>query len=1220
MLARHAHRSSRPDGVALVLVVTILAVLALLAVALARLSRIELEASLVHQEETRADLAAQAGFEYALARIQAAEKSGDFDGLFEPYGLDPKGPYKPIDLFGQKVTAILDYPSEEALAAAGIDRKTALVLGKPNGRYFETFAVTIRDPQGLINLNAGEDGTARLLDNLGRAIDETDPPIRPGDGKLIVSYRNQLPGKKFQKIEDLLDLPGGLITKDEYLRIAPYITIDSWIDTKVIRPPDAASRPAPGTYYERRWNPGHMELEPRAPININTAPKPVLVAALLGVTSSSERWEGGYELEDYKGWTQESSGPLAIDTGRYLASEIVRFRRPSPALTDGPFAGTIRSITRLKQLLDAHTGLDLPMNSCSISAAIGVGLESQLLVLESIEYEYGGTVYTRYTAVNPATQYVPPVHDWTPGAFDHETQGEFVGLGAHGTSWKAAGGCDWPHGSRYWPVDWSGSFSIVSPSGFYEVTPAEGADIHHGFIEVLADGQQQGKPEGVGISRGTIRFTPSYPGSMPVLSRRQSAAILANGDPNTRLCNFNPDAEHRTLVGKSDLVGRTTEFCLNPGGTYDIAIRSSVVAVGTRGVNASRALRATLRVGGAWRETTQADFARGTISPQRGWIEPSLATYPQPKIARLPELCVEDGEVRLSTCVAGPDSPGRTFWLSFRNSFDATSAAGDPIHLVKRGGRLPAGDVFGGLRPGRIYPDGGCVTPSMAPSYKAYRNMGGRLGTIAYWQKRESDRLDVWNMIADFSCILNSPPPSNQSLAVYIAGNQEMVIMWVGSGDGSAYGFTDAYQRGAFGDRGTWSLVACAYDSDLTRYRPANLCVNGRRGRLWDFAQWETTSQPPCDLWDSDARFYLGPEATGMTGEWSPEVTYGEFSVYSDFDAAGIADRLWRIGRYYNGGDGTFASQICPSEIAVPGKSRVSRVAWTARVPEDIPGGKIRLEILVGDKSSGKLDDPGGSPVDMVVDGPVRYRAYFEETAREGVEPLITSMALDDVTVFFTHAPEITRWETDLPSGLIELLLEPDPELERPEPGIPIPPGGHMEGDEVVFPVTGGGGPPPDWEDLPTILSSYEFDPAGGPMGDPWIASRFRRPGGPTGGGGPGIRGRPGSSRGKKGDRIKVPPVPLPEVRLVIEVTDAETKKPIQEAKVTISSGGTVLVADGLTGRNGRLYYPAERGKTYEVHVEAEGYESATESVPIPGDAPEGDRVVPIGLSPPEGS
>ncbi|MEM7263130.1 MAG: hypothetical protein AAF488_14160, partial [Planctomycetota bacterium] len=182
----------------------------------------------------------------------------------------------------------------------------ALQLGEEGGRT-ERFKTKIIDAAAQININGGQDTLGDMLENLGEALASDEDynlsrtPLftRPTGGRRvtgrdILQYRAKL-GGRFQSKSELRNILG----ETNYALIADFITANSWTDPQSYGPTDAVRRfsesslltpdntplTTPGTGLVSKVEGSAMNVGPeaRAPININTAPEPVLVACLMGL-------------------------------------------------------------------------------------------------------------------------------------------------------------------------------------------------------------------------------------------------------------------------------------------------------------------------------------------------------------------------------------------------------------------------------------------------------------------------------------------------------------------------------------------------------------------------------------------------------------------------------------------------------------------------------------------------------------------------------------------------------------------------------------------------------------------------------------------------------------------------------------------------------------------------------------------------------------------------
>ena len=240
----------------------------------------------------------------------------------------------------------------------------------------DRFVTKVIDCNSQIYLNGQQDTLAQMLDSLGEAI-RRNPDIeinplyskpRMGGkqitGEQIMRYRARLPGREFASKTQLKDLIG----EENYKILADFVTAKAWVNPYTVRS-TGGREPVRAVIegdllsqggFEIRSNPtveGQPALapEPRAPINLNTAPREVLIACLTGLGARrafplTELVTQGFESQnigqiDVDGGslppTQEEltlvqvpvwvySQPLQIDQAVRIADEIIAARKVRP--------------------------------------------------------------------------------------------------------------------------------------------------------------------------------------------------------------------------------------------------------------------------------------------------------------------------------------------------------------------------------------------------------------------------------------------------------------------------------------------------------------------------------------------------------------------------------------------------------------------------------------------------------------------------------------------------------------------------------------------------------------------------------------------------------------------------------------------------------------------------------------------------------------------------
>lgn len=273
-------RLDRNRAFVLLIVISMISILSILAVTFAMMTRIERHVSSNYVDMIRAKMLATAGVEDAMLRLRTDASRRMYDATTDPWFY--AGTY--VAGLPQPATKLddADWPSYRrgTLTVDGQIRGYSGALAGTYTQYGDTYALKISDLAGRININGQETNLAAMLNALGRGISALDgkpDPIR-GRGATIVSRRNAQFAGSFKAMDDLL----GLFTVAELNTLRDYITIYSWRDPGVIEP-----RPqSPSTWPLESYDfvppanyPG------RHPVNVNTAPLPVLFACVAGLSA-----------------------------------------------------------------------------------------------------------------------------------------------------------------------------------------------------------------------------------------------------------------------------------------------------------------------------------------------------------------------------------------------------------------------------------------------------------------------------------------------------------------------------------------------------------------------------------------------------------------------------------------------------------------------------------------------------------------------------------------------------------------------------------------------------------------------------------------------------------------------------------------------------------------------------------------------------------------------
>lgn len=360
---RSAHLRSdlrNERGAMLIVALMVLTLLAILGSAFVTLMSMESKATQNFKNSRAAEVVANS----AESSVVAMLRSGMFwDGYTAPdrkrsswiFGIkSPKGEIS----FKQ---ALEDTPPEQASLAGTVEESLSRV---------ERYKTKVVDTSAQIYINGEQSNLPTLLDRLASALEkDVDVGVNPflvGSNRLtgedIIRYRKKL-GGVFTSKAQLRPLLG----EKNYRIIADYVTAHSWIDDQTYRGSDGQSeitavlRPdlisgvsrGGGLRTEITGTPGATP-EPRAPVNVNTAPRPVLVALLTGLggrrpfpfvkVQTQQIDEGSRGLIDTTGtfppereetllqqtpiWIYTK--PLTIDQATKIANEIIGARKGNP--------------------------------------------------------------------------------------------------------------------------------------------------------------------------------------------------------------------------------------------------------------------------------------------------------------------------------------------------------------------------------------------------------------------------------------------------------------------------------------------------------------------------------------------------------------------------------------------------------------------------------------------------------------------------------------------------------------------------------------------------------------------------------------------------------------------------------------------------------------------------------------------------------------------------
>lgn len=381
-------------GAALLLSLAVLSVLAALAVMMVRTTRVAREAGANYGLAVRAGQMAEAGVEFAVGRLraQAAQRSFDSPHDLWRYRGEDLAPHGELTLAENRWQPErsqldgLDCPLSHALAPsfaqadnlARLERLApAVSWARPLGPWEQGFALRVVDCASQIDLNAGlgdrpsdreyQRLIGEVIDRLWAAIlARFELPSRLAS-PLGTRLMKERPLSGFASDRDLAAALGRLFpaaadAREAYRRLAPRLALHPWRDQRALLPP-LQSRGVEAIRGLQRL--AALEVERRAPLNVNTADALVLEAMLSGLAGRF-RAPGAYYhtdpetgLPDYSraaaGSTVKASAvkdtlfPVSIParTARRLAAALVRER------SERPFASFAQLTTFLRRQVPA---------------------------------------------------------------------------------------------------------------------------------------------------------------------------------------------------------------------------------------------------------------------------------------------------------------------------------------------------------------------------------------------------------------------------------------------------------------------------------------------------------------------------------------------------------------------------------------------------------------------------------------------------------------------------------------------------------------------------------------------------------------------------------------------------------------------------------------------------------------------------------------------------
>jgi hypothetical protein len=523
-----------------------------------------------------------------------------------------------------------------------------------------------------------------------------------------------------------------------------------------------------------------------------------------------------------------------------------------------------------------------------------------------------------------------------------------------------------------------------------------------------------------------------------------AAVVMANANPNTGLMRANPNYSWRYkhvskgdpadssgydangapfAVDKTMLTAYTTEFSFNSGGYYEINATGFVNdASGSR--IAAKSLQAVVKLFDILRQTTQAQFAGGTINNTELYPE-----YYQASSGVSP--ATYDGQIMLTTRKETAPSGNPHFKIDYAdkaNHLNADSAGGDAQRYdsgVTNAAPREAGITTSPY--GNLMPDGMFLPrdePKVINWFYPENNIQANIGSIEVWVKpnfyqrwatfpdhspRSKDAGKIWeaqtndyddpvtgkhweweNSAMDMY-IARAPSQTSCNITVRIRGqdrSESKISYWL------YFSETKSNPWRA----GTWHHIAFVWDFNAQHQY---LYVDGVKESS------NSLSATPYGFIGYRG-FQIGCDTND---EESPNVTMDEIRVFPGVVGSSDIGYDYSSGRYYDNGDADFTSSA--GNI---GAARLGTISWTEHVADMdgnrvITGADIAFDVFDGTNwlgNSAGRSNPAGNPLNVMTGGTnaIKYKAYFLETG----DGLLDTPVLDDVTISYQKRAKILYW------------------------------------------------------------------------------------------------------------------------------------------------------------------------------------------------------------------
>ncbi len=368
----------------------VLGLLFVLVIAFLQTTALERQAAANLVEQARADGVARAGVHWTVGQLQGQALDRAHDGplvgaVREEWSIIPGGTSTfPAATGGPHGLELIDAgevawdtpftPGGQLATAftnAGVDQRKSASVGGSFVEEGDFFMVKVLDTAGQLNLNGRQDPQilASMLNVLGQDIADlfgTDPIA--GNGGDIVTFRDALPNSSFEQKAQLFDAFMSITANDQaasqarFDLVKDFVAVHGWRDLAASKPENVS---ASATDVPRDQV---YDTEPRGryPININTAPRPVLVAMIANLTGRKLSVNNSGTVAEVSNADPTAQGPAGqfptvaglVDTAAVLERvdvgsviTVAEARTLAAALITAREAAAFRSFNEVRQFL-----------------------------------------------------------------------------------------------------------------------------------------------------------------------------------------------------------------------------------------------------------------------------------------------------------------------------------------------------------------------------------------------------------------------------------------------------------------------------------------------------------------------------------------------------------------------------------------------------------------------------------------------------------------------------------------------------------------------------------------------------------------------------------------------------------------------------------------------------------------------------------------------------